>query len=69
MVKQFFEAENVEAMSWPKQIPYLNLIENIWNIIGNNVKAKNSWKQLCGRNFKKNRTKIIPEQSDKLELS
>lgn len=43
VVKEWFNKERVEVLSWPAQSPDLNPIENLWN----DVKVK-----IGGKNFK-----------------
>ena len=39
-VKQYLTEENIDVMDWPAQSPYLNPIENLWHIIGEQVRKR-----------------------------
>ncbi len=66
-VKQFLEAENIEVMKWPGRCPHLNLIENLWKILGDSYGLKKTLQSPnCGRRVEQDHTRAVWETSDVL---
>ena len=42
-VKQYLTEENIKVMNWPAHSPDLNPIENLWHIIGEQVRERNPY--------------------------
>ena len=40
LVKMLQEDREIRIWEWPGNVPYLNLIENAWNFIKNNIQEK-----------------------------